>query len=751
MVERISHLQINHRFMKPFLAVLKKELKSYIDHPMAYVLAVVFLVINNFLYFRTSLVQEVASLRSMFSFLPWIFLFFVSALTMRTWAEERRENTLSVLLSYPVKVWQVILGKFTATVAFVSVMLLLTLLIPISLNGVGEFDWGVIFAQYLGTICMVLAMVAIGQWASSLSKNQVVSFIISIAVLFVFFFIGLDLVVLALPYPLSVIAQQLGILSHFNAITRGVIDLRDVLYFFTVAFTFLMLSYTWLTRMKLIRTSKEWRTLQTSTILVIVIAIVVNLFGQSFTVRADLTEQNLYSLSTATKATLRDLDDTIRVTLYRSEKLPTQIELVSRDVQDILRDYQKFGGGSVDLSIVFPDQDEEVAQEAQANGVPAVRFNVVREDEFTLQEGYLGIVIEYLDEKEVIPFVQSIDDLEYRLTRGILALQGDGQKRLGYISDFGGKPLSELQAFSQSIQEDFLVEQIVLETEEENATVPEITDIDLLMISAPTQRYSEAAIAAIRTYAENGGKILWFVSGVNVDQATLSASTNTTGLEGILQDQGITINQDLVADLAAPQTVNFNSGGFTYLLPYPFWMQTVVRPHVLAGNINQVTTSWTSSLSFEEDETKQLLLSTTENAVHQTSNFNIQPDQLNTLGSLDQNRFGLAATVQDIPNASGEIPGRWVVFSNNSFIEDGIVQQHPTNLGLVLNALDWLSQNEALLTIRTKSSRPANLIWEDDSQQGVIKWGNIIGIPVLVVLFGGIWIMKRRRKIKSSH
>ncbi len=737
--------------MKPFFAVLKKELKSYIDHPMAYVLAIVFLVINNFLYFRTSLVQEVASLRSMFGILPWVFLFFISALTMRTWAEETRENTLSVLLSYPVKIWQIILGKFVATSAFVSAMLLVTLLIPISLKGVGSFDWGVVFAQYLGSIFMVLAMVAVGQWASSLSKNQVVAFIISIAVLFVFFFIGLDFVILALQYPLSVIAQQLGLLAHFNAITRGVIDIRDVLYFITLAFVFLTLSYAWLTRMKLMKTSKEWRMLQTSTILVIVIAIVINLFGQSFTVRADLTKQNLYSLSTATKSTLKNLDDTVRITLYRSQKLPTQIELVSRDVQDILSDYQKFGGGSVDFSIVYPDQDDEAAQQAQANGVPAIRFNVVREDEFTLQEGYLGVVIEYLDEKEVIPFVQSIGDIEYRLTSSILALLGNGQKRLGVVSDFGGKQLTDLQAFSQQIQKDFLVEQIQLASDEENPVIPEIAGIDLLLIAAPTERFSEAALKAVEDYANTGGKILWMVSGIKVDEATLAASKNTTGLESILAKQGITLNQDLVADLAAHQTVNFNSGGFSYLLPYPFWMTSTVRPHVLAGNITQVVTSWSSSLSFDESDTKQLLLATTENAVHQTTSFTIQPDQLNTLTTLDQNRFGLAATVQDIENTTGGEAGRWVVLSSNHFLDDSLLQQHPTNLGLVLNSLDWLGQNEALLSIRTKSSQPATLVWESNGQQAWLKWGNIIGIPVLVVAFGALWIFKRRRKISSSH
>jgi len=567
--------------MKALWAIVKRELKGYVDHPTAYILVVVFLVLNNFLYFRTSFIQGIASLRPMIDLLPWILLFFISALTMRTWAEERREGTLNVLLSYPVKIWQIILGKYISTVVFVTAMLLITLIIPISLAQVGDFDGGVIFAQYLGSFFVIMAMVAVGQWSSSLTKNQVVAFIISLAVLMAFFLVGVQFVVLTLPYPLSTIAQQLGLLSHFSSITRGVIDARDILYFLSLSFVFLALSYAWLTRAKLKKGSKAWRTLQTSVIVMIVIAVVINLFGQSFTVRADLTEQNLYSLSSATKRVLKDLDDTVRLTLYRSKKLPTQIELLSRDTQDILNDYQKFGGRHIDLSLKFPDQDEEDEAEAREKGIPAIRFNVVREDEFTLQNGYFGLTIEYLDQRETIPVLQTIDDLEYRLTRAIVALQKDSKETMGYLADFGGKTQQELASFIQLIAENYDVQDVTLAAAEEAIEVPSIPDnIDVLFIAAPTQAYSDAALQSVRDYVSKGGKIFWLLSGVSVNQQTLAVSNVSTGLESILSEQGITINQDLVADLASHETVNFSAGIFTYLLPYPFWVRAELAKHV---------------------------------------------------------------------------------------------------------------------------------------------------------------------------
>jgi ABC-2 type transport system permease protein len=139
----------------------------------------------------------------MFSLLPWLFLFFVPALTMRSWAEERREQTLSLLLSYPVRLWEVIAGKLAATSVFITVVILSTLAIPFSLSQAGAFDTGAVFAQYLGAILLAVSIVAVGQWSSTLSKNQVVSFIISIAVLFGFYLISLDMVLLALPFPIT--------------------------------------------------------------------------------------------------------------------------------------------------------------------------------------------------------------------------------------------------------------------------------------------------------------------------------------------------------------------------------------------------------------------------------------------------------------------------------------------------------------------------------------------------------------------
>lgn len=714
---------------------------------MAYIIAIVFLALNNFLFIRTAVVQEQASLRAMFQLLPWVNLFFISAMTMRTWAEERRAQTLNVLLSYPAALWQIVLGKYAASLAFFAAVLALTLPAAIGISLAGTLDWGVVAGQYVGALLLAAGMVAVGQWASTLTKNQVIAFIISIAMQFALFLISMDFVLLSFPYPLNLIGQQLGILSHFNAMTRGVIDLRDVLYFASMAFVFLSLSYAWLVRSKTSRVSPYWRKLQTSVSLLIVMAIVINLFGQTFTVRLDLTEQNLYSLSGATKSVLRNLNDSVRLTMYRSKKLPTQVELVSRDVQDILNDYSKYGGRNVVLEIKYPDDSEDIAAEARNKGIPAIRFNVVRQDEFTLQEGYLGVVIEYLDKRETIPFLQSTEDLEYRLTRAISALQSTGRKKVGYVSDFGGSGLDTWTKFSELLRSNYTVEQITLATADENAKPQEIDDsIDALIIAAPTQRFSEAALAELGRYIDRGGKILWIVSGIIVDQPSLSVRKNETGLDALLAKGGITVNKDLVADLLSHQTVNFSSGLFTYYLPYPYWVNAAPSDHVLAGNVQQVMAPWPSSLGVKSDAADVYpLIETTDKSVKQTSGYQINPEQLPEFAKMEMGKSLLAAVAERVPAANDAEPGRWVVITASDFLEDGIAGQNQQNLALALNSIDWLMQNDALIAIRSKQSATSALVWKSRQQQNLVKWGNIAGVPVLVAAAGGYWLWRRRR------
>lgn len=234
------------------ITLIRKELKSYFNSPMAYIFIVVFLTLNAWLFFRMFFFSHVASMRSFFAFLPWLFLFFIPASTMRMWSEEKRNGTIEVLMTLPVKDWEVVLGKFLSSFIFLAITILLTFPIPIMVGALGEPDWGVIFAGYIGALFLGAAFLAIGLWVSSFTKNQIISFIVGVLITFILFVIGESIVLFSAPTSLVPVLRYLGLGTHFQGIARGVLDTRDILYYVFIIFVFLYLN------MKSIE-NRKWR------------------------------------------------------------------------------------------------------------------------------------------------------------------------------------------------------------------------------------------------------------------------------------------------------------------------------------------------------------------------------------------------------------------------------------------------------------------------------------------------------------
>jgi ABC-2 type transport system permease protein len=228
--------------MPHIIAIIKKELKNYFNSPLAYIFISIFLVISGWLFFRNFFIQDQANMRSYFNLMPWLFLFLIPAVTMRLWAEEKKLNTQEILFTWPIKDYEAILGKFLSSLFFITITLILSLSIPITISFVGELDWGIVIASYLGALFLSAAFLAIGLFISSLTDNQIIAFILAVALSFAIFIIGEDFVLYALPSFLVKLAQYLGLGSHFASINRGVLDSRDIIYYLSVIFFFLYLN-----------------------------------------------------------------------------------------------------------------------------------------------------------------------------------------------------------------------------------------------------------------------------------------------------------------------------------------------------------------------------------------------------------------------------------------------------------------------------------------------------------------------------
>ncbi|MBW1827984.1 MAG: ABC transporter permease subunit [Deltaproteobacteria bacterium] len=220
--------------MSQIINIFRKEFRTYFVSPIAYIVISIFLLVTGWFFFMTFFLYNQADLRNFFTLLPLIFSFVVPAITMRLFSEELNMGSYEILLTLPVTYRDVILGKFLASVAFITAMLIPTLAYPITVSFIGQLDWGPVAGGYIGAVMLGSAFSAVGLFASSMTRNQIIAFIIGLAICFALTLV--DKMLFFLPQSLLGIFEYLGADFHFQNISRGIIDSRDILYFLSVSF-----------------------------------------------------------------------------------------------------------------------------------------------------------------------------------------------------------------------------------------------------------------------------------------------------------------------------------------------------------------------------------------------------------------------------------------------------------------------------------------------------------------------------------
>ncbi len=236
--------------MSPALVISRREIRTYFNSPVAYIVVTVFTILTGYLFFTQLFIEKQADLRGFFGIMPLLFMFMAPAITMRLLADEKATGTLELLITMPVRDWEVVVGKFLAAMALLCTALGLTLVFAITVRALGPLDRGPAIGGYLGLVLMGGAYIAIGVMTSSLTRNSIVSFIIAFAILFAMYLFGR--LTQFVPPAWQPIVSFLSIDGHFENISRGVIDTRDVLYYFSVIGVSLLIS-------TLALESRKWR------------------------------------------------------------------------------------------------------------------------------------------------------------------------------------------------------------------------------------------------------------------------------------------------------------------------------------------------------------------------------------------------------------------------------------------------------------------------------------------------------------
>lgn len=219
--------------------IFKREFTSYFNSPIAYIFVAIFLVVINYLFFQKFFLTGQVSMRNWFALLPWVLLLLAPALTMRVWAEEKKTGTVEFLLTLPIKDWEVVLAKFFSCMSFLLFVLALSLTIPLTLGRLGDMDGGAVLTGYVGTILLGAMYISLGLLISSFTSNQIIAFLISLAVIFTIFFIGSTGLLNFVSGGVARFLQFLSSSSHFDNITKGIFDSRDIIYYLSTTALFL--------------------------------------------------------------------------------------------------------------------------------------------------------------------------------------------------------------------------------------------------------------------------------------------------------------------------------------------------------------------------------------------------------------------------------------------------------------------------------------------------------------------------------
>jgi len=728
--------------MKQIWRVARREVKGYFDHPTAYILLIAFLLLALFVAFRTLYGSGTASLRTVFLLLPWLFAVFIPAMTMRAFAEERRSGTLDWLSSQPLSELDLLLGKLLGNLLFVLTTLIGTLPTAIGVLLLSDADPGIMIAQYLGAVLLAAQMTAIGVWASSATRNQVTAFILGLAVSWSLVFLGEPVLLTALPDRVAVWASNLSILTHFEPVARGALDLRDLLYFASTALLFGTFAYGILVRRRLSKVRSGHRRLQLGTAAIVAAVIAVNAAGSGLRQRFDLTSQGLYSLSDATRDVLRSLDDQVTIKLFASRALPPDVQRTVRDIRDLLGDFRAASGGRIRTEELRPDTDPEAEKEAASYGLRPLQFSSLRGDEFQVRRGWLGIVIQYAEEKQTFPVLQQTDDLEYRLIASIASLTSGKRPSIAFLTGFDART-----AYSYNIWRDILENRYQVGAAfSDSVAMPPLgrDSIDVLIVAGPRQTVPPLVVERVRGYLDAGGPVLFLLDRTDVGIAQL-ANPITTGFEALLSGRGVGLAPGMVFDLKSNEVVSRGErDGRPYSAPFPPWPRVLrAAAHPATAGLSALTLGWPTALEVLDTVATPVLWTTTESAGRHTPSASpVSPDYPFYPDTSSLARQNVAVAVPESGTA-----GRMVVVGDADFLEDRFVRGNVQNLIFATNAIDWLLQDERLIRIRSKDRTPPPLVFATPLERDLFKWANLLGVPVLVGLFGLIRVLWRRRSV----
>ncbi len=396
--------------MRNLYRITQREWRSYFGSPVAYLFMAAFLVVVLFAFFwvDTFFSHNVANVHSLFQRMPLLLVFLVAAITMRSWSEERRSGTLELLLTSPRSNAELVLGKFFGCLGLVAVAIALTLPIPITVSLIGPLDWGPVIGGYLASLLLASTYIALGLLVSQLTESQIVSLIGTLLIGLALYFLGAPQLTSLAGQSVADLLRGLSTSARFDSIARGVVDVRDLVYYLSLTLLFLALGMLLLERIRWSThgNRKRHRRGYAAAVLVLANVVLLNVWlAPVHGLRADLTQGRIYSLSDTTVDYLHQLQQPLLIRGYFSKKTHPLLAPLVPQLKNLLREYGIRGGHHVKVEIVDPQNDPGMAERAASRyDIKPVPFRVQSKYEASVVNSYFDVLVKYGDQHKVLTF-----------------------------------------------------------------------------------------------------------------------------------------------------------------------------------------------------------------------------------------------------------------------------------------------------------------------------------------------------------
>ncbi len=791
--------------------LLRKEVAGFFSSLTGYIVMIVFLLANSLIMWimpgQWNLLDSgYAGLDTLFVLSPWIFLFLVPAVTMRLFSEERRSGTMELLWSRPVSDGAVIYGKFLSSVALVALALLPCIVFVISVWILGEtpgnLDRGGTAGSFIGLMMLAAVYSAIGLFASSLTGNQVIAFILAAVISFIMF-TGFDS--LSLLPGLSSIGEEvsaMGINEHYKSISRGVLDIRDVAYFIFVTVLFNEAARISLRRSSLKKPLSVIAAVAAATIIISLLHI-----------RIDLTEDRRFTLAEPTRKILKELDRDVQVDVFLDGEMPVGFRKLRRSAGQYLDEFRIISGRKISYDFINPSGSSDRAEREKFHSDLVSRglmpVNVMASDgeggrtqkrifpSLTVTSGETVIPVNFLRNNPSLPaetnLLHSTEGLEYEIIQAIATATADTIHTVAFIEGHGELEEVYVADLTLELAKFFNIDRGVI------GGRPGIIDhYAAIIIAAPDKPFDEKDKFIIDQYIMNGGRVLWLAEEVAVNADSLTAGSTVAlyaplTFSDMLFRYGARINPVIVQDaecLLIPLKVT-NPGGEAQYMPSPWIYYPLLRPsegHPLTRNLNRVKAEFAGTVDTvgRDPGIKKSILLTTSGQTRTVSPpvvisldeaEEMLPEEMFTAGALPvavllegtfRSVFTNRMTESIMGDAGREIvteskPTKMIVVADGDIIRNEVSWSggvaEPLTLGLdrytmqtfgnkdfLVNCVNYLVNDNGLIEMRSREIKPRLLDQARiKSQRTMWQLVNTL-VPVVLIILAGVAYYSLRRR-----